>query len=101
MSPSIRKLVPYLLLAIGISSMAWAISFATLAPADFRFNNGDEVKTIDPAKASGQPEHRILTALFQGLLRTVPDESSIDSKGNATVVQRPGMADLPTISADG
>ena len=50
--------------------MAWAVSFATLPPADFRFNKGDEVKTIDPAKATGQPEHRILTALFQGLLHS-------------------------------
>lgn len=101
MNPAVRKLVPYLLLAFGLASVAWAISFSTLPLAEFRFNNGDEVKTIDPAKATGQPEHRILCALFEGLLQSMPDEKSIDARGNATVVQRPGVAEQPTISADG
>ena len=45
----------------------WAMSFAALEPADFTFSNGSEIKTVDPALVTGQPEGRIVRALFEGL----------------------------------
>lgn len=42
------------------------------APADFRFNNGAEPKTLDPHLATGEPEGRILRSIFEGLMRLDP-----------------------------
>src|SRR5687768_13654557 len=38
------------------------------AEADFRFVNG-EPKNLDPHLATGEPEHRILSSVFEGLMR--------------------------------
>ena len=43
-----------------------------LPPADFTFDNGTEVQTLDPAKATGNPENRMINGLFEGLLRQMP-----------------------------
>jgi len=37
--------------------------------ADLVFINGAEPETLDPALITGQPEGRIVNALFEGLLR--------------------------------
>jgi len=70
--------------------MAWALSFSTLPPADFTFCNGDEIKTIDPAISTGQPEGRIIWALFEGLCRWHPE----------TLEPIPGMAEQWEVSED-
>lgn len=98
--PFLRKAFPYLAIALGLASLAWAVSFNSLPPADFSFNNGDEVKTVDPQKATGQPEHRILTALFEGLLQNVPDPAGKQPDGNTPIIQAPGVADRYELSAD-
>jgi oligopeptide transport system substrate-binding protein len=77
-----RNLFPYVALALGIGALAWAVSFGTLPPADLSFHNGDEVKTVDPSKATGQPEHRVMTSLFEGLYREWPLGYEVDEEGN-------------------
>jgi oligopeptide transport system substrate-binding protein len=57
--------------------------------ADLVFLNGAEPETIDPALVTGQPEIRVVTALFEGLLAF-----------NSTPQPRPGMAERWDISAD-
>ncbi len=64
---------------------------ARLERADFAFNNGAEVTTLDPAAVSGQPEGRVLLALYEGL--TVPDPR--------TLASLPGAAEAWEVSADG
>jgi oligopeptide transport system substrate-binding protein len=54
-----------------------------LAPADFVFNNGGEVTTLDPHTASGVPENRVLRAIFEPLVSRDP--------GNLRAI--PGAAD--------
>ncbi|MEX0818944.1 MAG: peptide ABC transporter substrate-binding protein, partial [Pirellulaceae bacterium] len=88
-------------------------SFGTLPPADFSFHNGDEVKTVDPALAYGQPEHRVLTAMFEGLYREWPigyeldergqvlSEPSPDENGNYPFGSSPGVAESHELSEDG
>jgi len=49
--------------------------------ADLIFINGAEPETLDPALITGQPEGRIVNALFEGLLR-------FDKRGHAL----PGVA---------
>ncbi|QDV58216.1 peptide ABC transporter substrate-binding protein [Rosistilla oblonga] len=100
MPPEIRRAFPWFLVGVCGCAVIWALSFTTLPPADFAFQNGDDVKTLDPARATGEPEHKILQALFEGLLRSVPD-GPVDENGLQDVTLVPGMADLPEISEDG
>ncbi len=85
-----KKAVPYLIAAVCLAVMVWAVSFGTLPEADFTFCNGDEIKTVDPAIVTGQPEGRIVGALFEGLCRWHPK----------TLKPIPGMAQSWDISDD-
>lgn len=113
MHPTVRNAFPYLALIGVLSALGWAVSFGTLPPADFSFHNGDEVKTVDPALASGQPEHRVLTAMFEGLYREWPLGYEMDEQGNVTseptpdengnypIGAVPGIAESHELSDDG
>jgi oligopeptide transport system substrate-binding protein len=57
----------------------------------FRFNNGAEPETLDPALMTGVPEHQIALALFEGLVSYHPK----------TLRPVPGVAESWTISKDG
>ena len=59
--------------------------------ADFVMNNGYEPMTLDPSKIQGVPEHRIYTALFEGLVGYDPK----------TARATPGVAESWVISNDG
>ena len=85
-----QRIVPYLVGAVCLAAVAWAVSFGTLPKADFTFCNGDEIKTVDPALVTGQPEGRIVWALFEGLCRWDP----------RTLKPLPGMAERWEISDD-
>jgi oligopeptide transport system substrate-binding protein len=67
------------------------VSFGTLPPADFTFVNGTEIKSVDPARITGQPEGRIVFALFEGLVNWHPK----------TLAPIPGVAERWEISGDG
>lgn len=58
--------------------------------ADLVFLNGAEPESLDPAVITGQPESRLVNALFEGLTR-------FDAAGRA----RPGVAESWQISPDG
>lgn len=99
---AIRMTFPYLAVLVGLSALAWAVSFGTLPPADFTFNNEDEIKTVDPAMATGNPENRIVNALFEGLLRMMPDDTAQpDENGCIPLIPQAGCAELPELAADG
>ncbi|MCB9873591.1 MAG: peptide ABC transporter substrate-binding protein [Planctomycetaceae bacterium] len=113
MHPTVRKLFPYIALTGLFSALAWAVSFGTLPSADFSFHNGDEVKTVDPALAYGQPEHRVMTAMFEGLYREWPIGYELDEQGNVVSTPEPdengnypmgsapGLAESYELSDDG
>ena len=85
-----RRAAAYLI-AIGLlAATVWALSFSTLEPADFSFSNESEIKTVDPALVTGQPEGRIVWAVFEGLCRWDPQ----------TLQPRPGVARSWEISDD-
>lgn len=56
----------------------------------FRFNNGAEPETLDPALTTGVPENRLVGALFEGLVSQHPK----------TLAPVPGVAKSWEISAD-
>jgi oligopeptide transport system substrate-binding protein len=60
-------------------------------PADLRLANGTEPKSLDPGLVTGEPEHVLVSALFEGLTR-------IDGKTSKPV---PGVSSGWEISPDG
>ncbi len=99
----IRNNFLYFALAVLASAFAWAISFGTLPPADFTFDNSTEIKTIDPAIATGQPEGRVIDAIFEGLLRNLPPPDSANAKTGDVVplTPEPAVAESYEVSEDG
>lgn len=91
MSPTGRSLFPYVASALLAASVVWATSFSTLPPADFTFVNGTEIESVDPARVTGSPEGRIITALFEGLYQPDPK----------TLRPLPGIALRHEVSGDG
>ncbi|HJM57197.1 MAG TPA: ABC transporter substrate-binding protein, partial [Planctomycetota bacterium] len=79
-------------LVIGLfGGLLYLASGARLKPADFTFNNGTEVSTLDPATVTGVPEGRVLRAIFEGLVIKDP----------LTLAPEPGMAESWEVSEDG
>ena len=74
-----------------VAAMLVLLSGCSPAPprADLVFINGAEPETLDPALITGQPEGRLVNALFEGLLR-------FDCHGKST----PGVASSWEISHD-
>ncbi|MCH2371943.1 MAG: ABC transporter substrate-binding protein, partial [Pirellulales bacterium] len=97
----LRKYFPFLLILIAGLSVVWAVNLGTLPPAEFVFNNGTEVKTIDPAKATGVPEGRVINALYEGLLRSVPDGDPDELGRTPTKPKAVAMADSYQVIEDG
>lgn len=99
-----RSVFPFLLLLLVAGAIVWAVSFDPLPPADFTFDNGTEVQTLDPAKATGNPENRVINALFEGLLRQLPEKDYLTKykRGeNAPLNAQPAAAESFDVSEDG
>ncbi|MEM9802226.1 MAG: ABC transporter substrate-binding protein, partial [Planctomycetota bacterium] len=86
-----RQVVPVVLLAGVLAAAILATRGARLEPADFVFNNGTEVQTLDPAIVTGIPEGRAVRMLFEGLVVSHPE----------TIEPIPGVAERWEISEDG
>ena len=80
-------------LAFAAAAALLALTFRASLPgrAEFTFSNGTEPKTLDPGRATGEPEGRIVDALFEGLT----------SRDPATLRPAPGVAESWEISGDG
>ena len=74
------------LILVGVT-----FSASTERPADFRFINGAEPKSLDPHIMTGQPEGRIADAIFEGVTFRDPE----------TLQPIPGCAERWDVSADG
>jgi oligopeptide transport system substrate-binding protein len=79
------------LAALGLAVAPAGRAGAGPTSTTFRINNGTEPETIDPALASGVPEHRIISSLFEGLYANDPK----------TLDPVPGVALRHTLSKDG
>lgn len=89
MSP--RLLAALFFVLIACAAAAFALRSSQLPPADFTFNNDTEVESFDPAVVTGQPEGRIIWAVYEGLVK-------LDPKDRLPI---PGMAESWEISEDG
>ncbi|HPF15149.1 MAG TPA: peptide ABC transporter substrate-binding protein, partial [Planctomycetota bacterium] len=90
-APKLRAAVAVGLLALVLLGAVALSRGARLEPADFTFNNGSEVQTLDPATVTGVPEGRVIRCIFEGLVIKDPKDLS----------PVPGMADRWEVSADG
>jgi oligopeptide transport system substrate-binding protein len=100
----VRRAFPYVVLLLAVAGIVWAFSFQPLPPVEFTFDNGTEVQTLDPAKATGATENRIINGLFEGLLRTLPPdgyEAKYSSTENVPFNTEPAMAESYEVSEDG
>ncbi len=78
------------LIAVCCSLAMAACGERATQPADLVFINGAEVGSIDPSQVSNQVDGRVVTSLFEGLMR-------YNVQGRA----EPGVSLEPTASADG
>ena len=85
-----RNALALMLVVLLAAATGWALSFRPLPRADFTFVNETEIKSVDPALVTGQPESRVIMALFEGLVNWDPK----------TLEPIPGVADRWEISAD-
>ncbi|MSR62472.1 MAG: peptide ABC transporter substrate-binding protein [Planctomycetes bacterium] len=85
-----RLLALALVLPVGLALLGLARR-ARLERADFVFNNGAEVTSLDPAAISGQAEGRVADALFEGLTVKHPQ----------TLEALPGVAEAWELAPDG
>lgn len=86
-----RTIVGYAILGLLVVGLVWSFTFDRIEPADFTFCNGTEIKTVDPAIVTGQPEGRVVWAIFEGLCTWDPE----------TLEPRPGVAKRWSVSEDG
>ena len=100
----LRRAFPFLAIGLLTAALAWAVSFGTLPPADFTFDNFTEIETIDPALSTGQPENRVINGLFEGLMRNMPPEKWEEKyklQDNVPIEPAPAMAERVDESDDG
>jgi len=86
----LRQVLPLGLLAGAFVAVLGLARGARRVPADFTFNNGNEVTSLDPATLTGLPGGRVARAIFEGLVVSHP----------RTLEPLPGAAESWEISTD-
>lgn len=88
---SSRLLLPISLMFAALAVIVFTVRQGRIEPADFTFTNETEIESLDPAVVTGQPEGRILWAIYEGLVRQDPK----------TLEPIPGVAESWKVSEDG
>lgn len=94
-----RAFVILALVVIGVA-VIWATRFDSMPPADFSLQNGTDPKTLDPHRATGQPESRILFNVFSGLLQMLPDGEPDPVTGLQPMSPQPAVAKSYEVADD-
>ncbi len=89
---TMRWLVRVFILLIALGGIAWFHHHRMHRPTRVEeanrdgillIGNGTEPATLDPQLASGQPEHHIFHAIFEGLIAPLPENPDGDGPGAA------------------
>ena len=99
-SPQVRKVFLTVAGFSVLAALAWASFLEPLPPAEFSLQSGSDVKTLDPARATGSVEGRVLFEIFEGLLRMMPEGDPDPVTGLQAMTPQPGMAKSFTVSPD-
>src|SRR6056297_3116290 len=94
-----RAFVVVALVVVAIA-VVWATRFDTMPPADFSLQNGTDPKTLDPHRATGSPESRILFNTFSGLLQMLPDGEPDPETGLQPMSAQPAVAKSYEVADD-
>ncbi len=101
MPPEVRRAFLLAAAVLVIAAVAWASIFRTLEPADFSLQSGTDPKTLDPARATGNIERRLIDALFRGLLQMLPEGQPDPETGLQPMSAQPAIARSYDVSDDG
>jgi len=99
-SPEARKAFLSVAFVAVLAALGWASFFESLPPAEFSLQSGSDAKTLDPARATGSVEGRILFELFEGLLRMMPEGDPDPVTGLQGMTPQPAMAESFEVSGD-
>ncbi|MCO8120793.1 peptide ABC transporter substrate-binding protein [Stieleria sp. TO1_6] len=101
MPPEVRRGIVIFSCLVTLVAVIWAARMDYVPPAHFSLQNGTDPKTLDPHRATGQPESKIIFELFEGLLRMLPEGSPDPKTGLQPLTPQPGMATSYEVSEDG
>ncbi|MBB3207291.1 oligopeptide transport system substrate-binding protein [Rhodopirellula rubra] len=100
MPPELRRLFVILAVVVMGIAVVWATRFDSMPPADFSIQNGTDPKTLDPHRATGQPESRVLFGIFSGLLQMLPEGAPDPVTGLQPMSPQPAVAESYEVSDD-
>lgn len=100
MPPELRRLFVILAGTSLLAMLVWAARFEPLPPAQFSYQSGTDPQTLDPHRATGRPEIRILDAVFSGLLQLLPEGDPDPDTGLTLLTPQPSIATSYEISDD-
>ena len=101
MPPEIRRAF---LIVAGVAALimiVWAARFEPFPPAEFSYQSGTDPKTLDPHRATGVPESKIIFNVFAGLLQALPDGEPDPETGVQPMSAQPSIAKSYSVSEDG
>ncbi len=100
MPPELRRAFVILALLVMGVAVVWATQFDSMPPAEFSIQNGTDPKTLDPHRATGQPESRILFGIFSGLLQMLPEGDPDPVTGLQPLSPQPAVAESYEVAED-
>lgn len=100
MAPDVRRFFLIVAGSAVLLAILWASVFESLPPAQFSLRGESDPKTLDPARATGNVEGRVLYELFEGLLRMMPEGEPDPETGVQPLTPQPAMAASYQLSPD-
>ena len=101
MPPQVRRAFLLVAALFVVAAVIWASVFQPLPPAQFSLQNSSDPKTLDPHRATGNIESRLIFALFNGLLQMLPEGDPDPETGLQPMTAQPAMAESYDVSDDG
>ncbi len=101
MQPQVRRAFLVVAAITVIAALAWASFFKSVPPAEFSLQSGSDPKTLDPARATGNVESRLIFSLFDGLLRMMPEGDPDPITGLQPMSAQPAVAKSYDITNEG
>ena len=101
MPPQVRRAFLLVAALMVVCAVAWASFFKALEPADFSLQSGTDPKTLDPARATGNIESRLIFAMFNGLLQMLPEGEPDPVTGLQPMSAQPAVAKSYDVTNEG
>jgi len=100
LAPEVRRAFLIIAALVVLVAVVWASFFKGIPPAQFSLQSGTDPKTLDPARATGNIEGRLIYELFEGLLQMMPEGEPDAESGLQAMTPQPAMASSFELSDD-